>query len=247
MIRTVASSVRRVATPTLRSMSSGSGLNFNFTDDQRAFQELARTFAREEMMPKAAEYDLSMKFPHEVFDKAWELGLVNCHIPEECGGMGLHTVDGCIMQEELAYGCSAMSTAVEANTLAQMPVILAGNDEQKKKFLGRCVDAPVKVAYGVSEPGAGSDVANIQTTAKQVGDDFVINGSKIWITNGGVAKESGGWYFVLAVTDKSARAGGRMTGFIVDADTPGITVGAKLVNMGQRCSDTRPLFFEDGA
>merc|ERR1719162_2382229 len=116
---------------------------------------------------------------------------------------------------------------------------------KKKEYLGRCIDAPIKVAYGVSEPGAGSDVAAIQTHAKQVGDDFVINGSKIWITNGGVAQESGGWYFVLAVTDKSARAGGRMTGFIVDADTPGISVGAKLVNMGQRCSDTRPLFFED--
>jgi acyl-CoA dehydrogenase len=230
---------------TSTSVANDNGLNFELTDDQKAFQQLARSFAKDEMIPKAAEHDQSMKFPHSVFDKAWELGLVNSHIPESCGGLGLHTIDGCVIQEELAYGCSAMSTAIEANSLGQMPVILAGTDEQKKEYLGRCIDAPIKVAYGVSEPGAGSDVASIQTHAKQVGDDFVINGSKIWITNGGVAQESGGWYFVLAVTDSEARAGARMTGFIVDAQTPGIVVGEKLVNMGQRASDTRPIFFED--
>ena len=99
----------------------------------------------------------------------------------------------------------------------------------------------------MSEAGAGSDVAAIQTKAVKQGDSWVLNGSKMWITNGGVAKTSGegGWYFVLAVTDADASVGRKMTGFIVDADSPGITVGDKLINMGQRCSDTRPLFFED--
>ncbi len=185
------------------------------------------------------------QFPSEIFNQAHELGLVNCHVEEACGGLGLHTLEGVIMAEEIAYGCSGVQTAIEANTLASMPVILGGNDKQKKEYLGRLVNEPIKAAYGVSEAGAGSDVAAIQTKAVKKGDDYVINGSKMWITNGGVAKESGGWYFVLARTDMEAGPGKAMTGFIVDADTPGITVGDKLVNMGQRCSDTRPLFFED--
>ena len=146
------------------------------------------------------------------------------------GGIGLHTLDGCVIQEELAWGCSGVSTAVEANTLAQMPVILAGDERQKKEYLGRMTEAPLKCAYGVSEAGAGSDVAGIQTRAVRKGDDYVINGSKLWITNGGVAQSSGdgGWYFVLAVTDPDASVGRKMTGFVVDANTPGIDVGDKL-------------------
>ena len=174
---------------------------------------------------------------------------MNAHIPVEYGGLGLHTVEACIINEELAYGCSGCSTAVEANTLAQMPLILAGNDFIKKKYLGRMTEAPLKCAYGVSEAGAGSDVAAIKTRAAKKGNEYVLNGSKLWITNGGVAQDDdgndGGWYFVLAVTDPDAPVGKRMTGFVVDANTPGISVGAKLVNMGQRCSDTRPLFFDN--
>ena len=134
---------------------------------------------------------------------------------------------------------------MEANLLAAMPVMIGGTKEQKDKYLGRLIDAPIQAAYGVSEPGAGSDVAAIQTRAEKKGDEWVINGSKTWITSGGRAQESGGWYFVLAVTDADAKAGQRMTGFVVDADTPGIEVGAKLKNMGQKCSDTRPIYFED--
>mmetsp|Transcript_15149 Transcript_15149/g.45354 ORF Transcript_15149/g.45354 Transcript_15149/m.45354 type:complete len:430 (-) Transcript_15149:46-1335(-) len=223
------------------------GLCFALTDDQKAFQEVARSYARDVIAPAAAELDRTMAFPEEIFAEMWEMGLVNAHIPEAYGGPGLHAVDGCVIQEELAWGCSGVSTAIEANTLAQMPVILAGTEAQKKKYLGRMTEAPLKCAYGVSEAGAGSDVAAIQTKAAKQGDAWVLNGSKMWITNGGVAKTSGegGWYFVLAVTDADASVGRKMTGFIVDADSPGITVGDKLINMGQRCSDTRPLFFED--
>eukprot|EP00604_Paraphysomonas_vestita_P003154 CAMPEP_0174820976 /NCGR_PEP_ID=MMETSP1107-20130205/5145_1 /TAXON_ID=36770 /ORGANISM="Paraphysomonas vestita, Strain GFlagA" /LENGTH=336 /DNA_ID=CAMNT_0016037353 /DNA_START=322 /DNA_END=1333 /DNA_ORIENTATION=+ len=182
-----------------------------------------------------------MAFPHDVFNKAWSLGLVNAHIPQKYGGLGLHTLDGCVIAEELSYGCSGISTAIEANTLAQMPVILAGNEDQKKKYLGRMTEEPLKCAYCVTEPGAGSDVAGISTTAERKGNDWVINGSKIWITNAGVSN----WLFVLAVTDKSAGAGKRMTGFIVDSNSPGVSFGDKLINMGQRCSDTRPVFFDN--
>jgi len=230
----------KVMTPAARHMSAG-GFNFELTEDQQAYKELARSFARDEIIPVAAEYDRTMKFPQPVFEKAHALGLVNAHIPEEYGGLGLHTIDGCVIGEELAYGCSGVGTAIEANTLAQMPVILAGNDAQKKKYLGRMTEEALKCAYCVTEPGAGSDVASITTTAKKQGENWVINGSKIWITNAGVSN----WLFVLAVTDPTASAGKRMTGFIVDSDAAGVSFGDKLVNMGQRCSDTRPVFFED--
>lgn len=228
-----------------RTFTSTKQVGFEITDEQKQFQLLARDFARDQMMPLSAQYDKSGEFPQEIFEKAWELGLVNTHIPQEQGGMGLHCLDGVIISEEFAYACTGMSTAIEANLLAAMPVMIGGNKEQKDKYLGRLIDAPIQAAYGVSEPGAGSDVAAIQTRAEKKGDEWVINGSKTWITNGGRAQESGGWYFVLAVTDPGAKAGQRMTGFVVDADTPGIEVGAKLKNMGQKCSDTRPIYFED--
>lgn len=177
----------------------------------------------------------------EVIKKAWELGLVNTHIPAEYGGLGLGVLDGAIVTEELAYGCSGIQTAIEANGLAEAPLIVAGNDEQKKKYLGRMTEAPLMAAYGVTEPGAGSDVAGLKTTAVKKGDKWVINGQKMWITNAGHAN----WFFVLARTDANAGTGKAFTGFIVDADTPGIQVGRKEINMGQRASDTRGVTFEE--
>mmetsp|Transcript_5066 Transcript_5066/g.5953 ORF Transcript_5066/g.5953 Transcript_5066/m.5953 type:complete len:413 (+) Transcript_5066:103-1341(+) len=238
-LRTTASVLARAkAAPAL--CRSFSGVSFQLTDEQVAYRDMARKFANEVMLPRAAEYDRTMEYPHDIFEEAWSLGLVNTHIPEEFGGLGLHCLDNVIIQEELAYACTGMMTAIEANSLAQMPLILAANDEQKKKYLGRMTEEPLKAAYGVTEPGAGSDVAAIKTTAVKKGDKYVINGQKMWITNGGVAN----WYFVLAKTDPTAGAKG-MTGFIVDGDSPGITVGRKEINMGQRCSDTRGITFED--
>ena len=110
-----------------------SGVSFTLNDDQKMIQSMARQFAADVIIPQAAEYDRTMAFPHDIFQEAWELGLVNAHIPEAYGGPGMHTLDGVVIAEELAYGCSGIQTAMEANTLAQMPVILAGNDAQKKK------------------------------------------------------------------------------------------------------------------
>ncbi|RHY35283.1 hypothetical protein DYB32_000253, partial [Aphanomyces invadans] len=217
------------------------GVSFKLTDTQREFQHLARKFAREEMIPQEKHYDQTMEYPKPIFDKAWELGLVNGHIPEKFGGLGLGSLDGCIIGEELAYGCTGMMTAIEANHLALAPVLVAGNDAQCAKYFGRLIDAPRQAAYCVTEPGAGSDVAGAKTTAVKKGNSWVINGSKMWITNGGVAD----WYFVLAKTDPGASAGSAFTGFIVDANTPGITKGRKEINLGQRCSDTRGITFED--
>jgi acyl-CoA dehydrogenase len=216
-------------------------IGFELTEDQAAFQELARDFARSEIAPAAAKHDADGKFPREILEKAHAIGLMNTHIPEENGGLGLGTLDGCIIGEEMAWGCTGIGTAIEANTLAEMPVIVAGTAAQKAKYLGRMIEEPLFAAYGVTEPGAGSDVAAARTNAVRKGDDWVINGEKMWITNGGVAN----WYFVLAKTDSTASTGSAFTGFIVDADSAGITVGKKEWNMGQRASDTRGLTFED--
>ncbi|XP_052090962.1 medium-chain specific acyl-CoA dehydrogenase, mitochondrial-like isoform X2 [Mytilus californianus] len=165
------------------------------------------------------------------------------HIPQEYGGLGLGTFESCIVTEEISYGCTGFQTAIEANSLGEMPVILAGNPDQKKKYLGRMLEEPLMCAYCVTEPVAGSDVSGIKTKAEKKGDHYVLNGQKMWITNGGVAN----WYFVLARTnpDPKCPAGKAFTGFIVDRDSPGVTVGRKEINMGQRASDTRGITFED--
>ena len=215
-------------------------IDFSLTEEQVQIQELARKFAREEIIPKAAHHDQTGEFPREIVKKAWDIGLMNTHVPAEYGGAGLGVLDGCIITEEFAYGCTGIATAMEANGLAAAPVIVAGNEEQKKEFLGRLTREPLFAAYCVTEPGAGSDVVGIRTSAKRVGDDYVINGEKMWITNASVAN----WYFLLAYTDPSAKHRG-MSGFIVPRETPGVTVGKKEKNLGQRASDTRGITFED--
>jgi len=216
-------------------------IGFNLTDTQKEFQALARKFAREEIIPKAAHHDITGEFPAEILKKQWELGLTNGHIEEKYGGLGLSNVDCAIIAEEIAYGCTGIGTPSEASTLAQAPIYVGATDAQKKKYLGRLTEAPLLAAYCVTEPTAGSDVAAAKTTAVKKGDKWVINGQKMWITNGGKAS----WYFVLAKTDVNASTGKAFTGFIVDADTPGITVGRKEMNMGQRASDTRGITFEE--
>ena len=215
-------------------------IDFSLTEEQLQLQELARKFAREEIIPQAATHDQTGEFPREIVRKAWEIGLMNTHVPVEYGGAGLGVLDGCLITEELAYGCTGIATAMEANGLAAAPVIVAGNEEQKKEFLGRLTKEFLLAAYCVTEPGAGSDVAGIRTSAKRVGDDYVINGEKMWITNASVAN----WYFLLAYTDPSAKHRG-MSGFIIPRETPGVTVGKKEKNLGQRASDTRAITFED--
>jgi acyl-CoA dehydrogenase len=160
-------------------------IDLSLTDEQKSLQELARKFAKEEIIPKAAHHDETGEFPREIARKAWELGLLNTHIPEAYGGPGMSVLDGCLITEEIAYGCTGIGTVMESNGLASAPVIVAGSEEQKKEFLGRLTSEPLYAAYAVTEPGAGSDVAGIRTKARRVGDEYVIDGSKAWITNGG--------------------------------------------------------------
>ncbi|NXR99476.1 ACADM protein, partial [Oxylabes madagascariensis] len=179
------------------------------TDEQKEFQATARKFAVEEIIPVAAQYDKTGEYPVPLIKRAWELGLMNSHIPESCGGLGLGSFEACLITEELAYGCTGVQTAIEANSLGQMPVIIAGNEHQQKKYLGRMTEEPMMCAYCVTEPGAGSDVA------------------------------------ARTNPDPKAPASKAFTGFIVEADSPGIQIGRKEMNMGQRCSDTRGIVFED--
>jgi acyl-CoA dehydrogenase len=215
-------------------------IDFSLSGEQQQLRQLAREFAEKEIAPKAAHHDQTGEFPREICRKAWELGLMNTHIPEAYGGPGLGVVDGCLIAEEVAWGCTGIGTAMEANTLAEAPVIVGGSDDLKKRFLTPMTQEFRFAAYCVTEPQAGSDVQGIQTTARKVGDDYVIKGSKMWITNGSVAD----WYFVVAYTDPAQRYKG-MSAFVVPRDTPGIEVGKKEPNLGQRASDTRAVTFND--
>ena len=215
-------------------------IDFRPSDDQEQFRALAREFARKEIAPRARHHDETGEYPMEICRKAWELGLMNTHIPMEYGGLGLGVLEGCLIAEEIAWGCTGIGTAMEANTLAQCPVIVAGMEEQKRKWLSPLTTEFRLTAYCVTEPGAGSDVQGIQTTATRHGNDYVLNGSKMWITNGGVAD----WYFVLAYTDPAQKYRG-MSAFIVPRETEGVVVGKKENNMGQRASDTRAVTFQN--
>ncbi|XP_050360874.1 probable medium-chain specific acyl-CoA dehydrogenase, mitochondrial isoform X2 [Nymphalis io] len=219
------------------------GICFELNDEQKALQDLARKFTREEIVPVAGQYDKTGEYPWPIIKKAWEIGLMNGHVPEHCGGLDMGIFDGCMVAEELAYGCTGIMTAMEASGLGQTPVIIAGNKEQQKKYLGRLIEEPIVAAYCVTEPGAGSDVAGIKTRAEKKGDEWILNGQKMWITNGGVAN----WYFVLARTnpDPKCPASKAFTGFIVEREWQGVSPGRKELNMGQRASDTRGITFED--
>lgn len=215
-------------------------IDFSITEEQKALRDLARDFAKNEMIPKAEYHDQTGEYPMDILKKAWEIGLMNLHIPAEYNGSEMSDLDEVIIAEEINAGCSAMGTAILANNLALAPVMLGASPEVMKRFIEPMTHEFQLAAYAVTEPGAGSDVAGIKTTAKRVGDDYIINGSKMWITNAGVSD----WMFVLTKTDMSAGHKG-MTGFIVESKAPGVIIGKKEKNMGQKCSDTRAVTFEE--
>jgi len=215
-------------------------VDFRLSDEQQMLQQMARDFSKKEVAPVAAEHDRTGDFPVAVVKKAWEAGLLNTKIPEDCGGLGLGVFESCIIAEELGFGCTGITTAIEANNLAEAPLIVAGSDSLKKRFLAPMIEEFQMAAYCVTEPGAGSDVAGLKTTARKAGDKYILNGTKQWITNADKAD----WYFVLAYTDVTAGHRG-MTGFVVPRNAPGVSVGRKEQNMGQRASDTRQVVFED--
>ena len=213
-------------------------INFGLSEEQKQIQKLARDFSQNEILPVAQKYDKSGEFPRDVLRKAWELGLMNVHIPEKYGGAGLSCLDACLIAEEIATGCTGIGTAMEANGLAIAPVVLAGSEAQKREFLTPMVEDLNFAAYCVTEPAAGSDVAGIKSFAQKTNDKYILNGEKMWITNGGVAN----WFYVLAKTDKDKGHKG-ISAFVVPSDTEGIEIGKKEINLGQRASDTRAISF----
>jgi acyl-CoA dehydrogenase len=215
-------------------------LDFSLSEEQQALIDTARRFARERVLPVAAECDRDARFPKPVFEEAHRIGLINPTVPEEYGGAGMGELENALIAEQLAYACTGIQTSMLANTLALTPIKLAGNEEQKKKYLGMLTAEPVFASYCTTEPGGGSDVAGMKTHFSQHGDDFVITGQKSWITNATFAS----FYVVFATADPSKKHKG-IGAFIVERDTPGLKVGKHEDKLGQRASDTAVVHFEE--
>ncbi|KIO19919.1 hypothetical protein M407DRAFT_30443 [Tulasnella calospora MUT 4182] len=241
---------RRLATT-----AESTGLS-SLTEEQAEIQDLARRFTREHIIPVAEEYDRTMEYPWPVIKAAHQVGLLNAHIPEAVsfnvdrdilparGSHILQPPDSTAGQDsaysKLAYGCSGIQTAIQANSLAEAPVIIAGSEETKKKYLGRMTEEPLVAGYCVTDTVTGPN-GTAKTRAEKKGDKWILDGSGVWITNGSHAN----WFFVLATSKRFAMPRSSMTAFVVDVNTPGIFFGKKEITMGQRCSDTRMLIFDN--
>lgn len=220
-------------------MSTDPLVNFELTPEQKDIQLAAREFAQKEIAPNAEHYDKTHEYPWPIIKKAQEMGFTSMNIPEKYGGLGLSLVEEVVVQEELAWGCSGVSTAIAVNGLAILPILVAGTEEQKSEYGNRLGEGQM-AAYCLTEPEAGSDVAGIKTTARKSGDHYILNGSKTFITGATVAN----FYTVFAYTDPGTRYNG-MSCFIVERDWEGVSVGKPFDKMGQHASDTAEVIFED--
>jgi acyl-CoA dehydrogenase len=214
-------------------------IDFSLTDEQWALRELAHDFAEKEIRPVAWAYDRAGTWPQAVIERAWEVGLMNAHIPEKYGGAGASFIDDVLIAEELGWGCSGIGTSISCNGLASAPVVLGGSEQVKKVYLGMLTEAPKLASFCLTEPGAGSDVSGMRTTAVRKGDKYVINGAKTFITNGGYAD----WYTVYAKTDPDASHRG-ISAFVVPRGA-GVVVDKHEDKMGQRASNTATVSFND--
>jgi len=216
-------------------------MNFQLTEEQGMLRKMVQDFAAKEVEPTAAERDEEERFDRSIFDKMADLGLAGIPWPEKYGGIGSDYVSYVIAVEELSRVCASIGVTLSAHvSLASWPIFKYGNEEQKQTFLRRLAEGSALGAYALSEPGAGSDVASMKMTAKEDGDDYILNGSKVWITNGSVADI----YVVFAKTDSDAKHRG-ISAFIVEAGTEGFTYGKKERKLGIRSSPTTELIFEN--
>jgi acyl-CoA dehydrogenase len=214
-------------------------VDLTLTDEQKDLRELAHSFAEKDIRKVAWEYDKDGTWPQDIIDKAWEIGLMNTHVAEAYGGPGLDYLSGCLIEEEMGWGCSGIGTSLMANGLASAPVSIGGSEEVKKEYLGMLTEAPKLASFCLTEPDAGSDVSGMKTTATKKGDKYVINGSKCFITNGGYAD----WFTVYAKTDKDAGHRG-ISAFVVPKDDT-VTVDKKEDKLGQRASNTATITFNE--
>lgn len=214
-------------------------MEFSFTPDQLALKKIAQDFVAKEIAPYALEMDKAGKLREGLLEKLDEAGMLSLAVPEEFDGPGLDAISIALMYEELGKGCAGIATAVAANALASYPVILAGTDEQKKKFFS-VINEGKLAAFALTEPGAGSDAGAVATAATKDGDHYILNGTKCFITNGGLADI----YVIFANARKSAGIRG-LTAFIVEKGTPGFSVGKEEHKMGIRTSNTCELVLDN--
>jgi acyl-CoA dehydrogenase len=212
-------------------------IDYDLTDEQRASVDMAHDFALNELRPIAAEWDVKGEFPSDVIlKKACDAGLTTAGIPDEYGGGGLDPLTSAMVFEELFWGCAGLATSIGANNLAVAPILIAGSEDQKKRWLPRlCTGKPLLAAFALTEPEAGSNVAGLKTTAKDEGDHYVINGQKCFITNGGISEV----YTIFATTENG------ISSFIVGGDYEGLTMGKHEDKMGIRASHTAEVFLDN--
>lgn len=214
-------------------------MNFNFSEDQLALKKIAQDLVAKEIAPYALEMDKAAAMRPGLLEKLNQAGMLNLPIPEEYDGPGLDAISIALVYEELGKGCAGVATSIAANALASYPVVLAGSDEQKQKFFSVINDGKL-AAFALTEPGAGSDAGAVATTAVKDGDDYILNGTKCFITNGGLADI----YVIFANARKSAGVRG-LTAFIVEKGTPGFSVGKEEHKMGIRASNTCELVLDN--
>ncbi|WP_237981203.1 acyl-CoA dehydrogenase AcdA [Bacillus thuringiensis] len=216
-------------------------MHFKLSEEHEMIRKMVRDFAKNEVAPTAAERDEEERFDRALFDQMAELGLTGIPWPEEYGGIGSDYLAYVIAIEELSRVCASTGVTLSAHTsLAGWPIFKFGTEEQKQKFLRPMAEGTKIGAYGLTEPSSGSDAGGMRTTAKRDGDHYILNGSKIFITNGGIADI----YVVFALTDPESKQRGT-SAFIVESDTPGFSVGKKESKLGIRSSPTTEIMFED--
>ncbi len=223
-----------------RSPGATQSVSFELTKEQKALQDAVKEFAHNEIVPVAAYHDRTGEFPWAVLHKAFDLGIFGCHIPKEYGGGGLGLFETALISEELGAACTAMMTSIMVNVLATGPLLLAGTPAQKEKYLTQCSRQLTLFSFCFTEPDAGSDPSRMATTAELRGDEYILNGSKCFITNSGVAD----YLVVFATVDKTLKTAG-ITVFIVPSKAEGVRIGKTLDKMGQRASNTAEIAFEN--
>lgn len=215
-------------------------IEFSLTPEQEAIQGMARDFTRAEIAPVAAEHDRSGEYPREIVKKAFRAGLVYGALPEAYGGGGLGVLDQLLIAEELSAGCAGIASCIAINSLAAIPLILHGSEAQKERYLGAACREERLLALCVTEPGAGSDVAAIATTARRGNGEYVLSGNKCFITNGGVAD-----YYIVFATVDPAKGHRGITAFVVPREAAGVSVGKEEDKMGQRAANTTEVIFDE--
>ena len=215
-------------------------MHYFLTEQQQRIQELSAQIAREKIRPVRAELDATEQFPWEIMKTLARADLFGLYIPEEYGGMGGGIFDNCLAVEMIGQACIGIATSFAASGLGAYPILLYGSEELKHKYLPQIASGKKLAAFGLTEPGAGSDVSGIKTTAVRDGNHYIINGSKQWITNGGEAEI----YSILAITDRTKGPRGASF-FVVEKQDPGFLFGKKEKKLGIRTSATRELIFQD--